>query len=103
ADAGSDVRDGGALERRRLRRQCAIGQRDDERNDDSSHHSWTVRFRYTFNPVRSASSFSFRSIISCQVTSRFWYAAVRPRMVVRLLRTLGATVALVQSPRVMLS
>lgn len=47
---------------------------------------------HVFKPLRSTSHFSFFFIIWSQVTSARWYAAVRPRIVVRLLRTLGATV-----------
>ena len=60
-------------------------------------------YDYTFNPLRSVTSFSFAFIISLQVTTVFLYAAVRPRMVVRLLRTLGSTVGLLKSPFTTLS
>src|SRR5215831_14364254 len=69
-----------------------------------SHHRGTETQRKTGQKIsdfsvsrrlihnfRFASSFSPEFIISSQVTTFSWYAAVRPRIAVRLLRTLSVT------------
>ena len=58
---------------------------------------------HVFNPFKSATNFCLPRIISCHVTTLFLYAAMRPRIVVKLLRTLGWTVGLPHSPLVMFS
>src|ERR1019366_4149350 len=63
----------------------------------------SVRATHAFNPLKSGVNLSLARIISCHVTTPFLYAAIRPRMVVRLLRTLAGTVGLAHSPLVMLS